>query len=301
MILLIIVALSLCIFSACSDIQFKHKDFQEFEVELFTMDFETGKYTSEIVTTQHRTLSLDEPYSMPGYDFDGWRIVEGISGSTLIIGSKWEESFPVKHDGLRLVSYWVPKKEMKHFEFVSTKDTCRIVGVKETAPSELFVPYYVTEFGSDFGGNLRSVVKVTFEQGSQLKSIAANAFYMCSNLREINLPEGLESIGVHAFYECSSLAKVTFPSTLKTIGGHAFSGCRKLKEITLPEGIQHLNYFTFSGCYSIETINLPKSLESIDQCAFSFCTSLKTSILQTMDPCLASAHGHLKTASSLKP
>ena len=172
--------LSLLVFSACSDTGFRHVDFQEFEVTLLTQDPVSSEIKIEIVTTNHRQVDVSEPEQRLGCDFEGWYMVDGVLNGKYILGAKWEKQFPVKRAGLVLFARWKPKEEMKYFEFVSTKDTCKIVSVNQNAPADLFVPYYVTEFGSDHGANLRSVFKVTFEEGSQLKSISDKAFYMCS-------------------------------------------------------------------------------------------------------------------------
>ena len=54
--------------------------------------------------------------------------------------------------------------------------------------------------------------KITFAEGSQLKSIGGFAFYVL-NIKEIILPEGLETIGESAFAN-SDIESVTIPSTV---------------------------------------------------------------------------------------
>ena len=39
-----------------------------------------------------------------------------------------------------------------------------------------------------------------------------NAFYKCTSLKEIYLPESITQLGHHSFYECSSLKSVSLPS-----------------------------------------------------------------------------------------
>ena len=74
-----------------------------------------------------------------------------------------------------------------------------------------------------------SLATVTFEQGSNLKTIGGGyssesyygAFSGCSTLTSIEIPASVETIEASAFKGCSSLATVTFEqgSNLKTIGG----------------------------------------------------------------------------------
>lgn len=64
-----------------------------------------------------------------------------------------------------------------------------------------------------------------------ITTIGENAFYGCSSMREINIPNGITSIGKNAFAYCSSLYRVTLASSVNSIGADAFSGCSKLVEI----------------------------------------------------------------------
>ncbi|MGN0814903.1 MAG: leucine-rich repeat protein [Candidatus Coproplasma sp.] len=81
----------------------------------------------------------------------------------------------------------------------------------------------------------------TYYIPSSLTSVAVaggeifyGAFYGCSNLTEITLPDNLTSIGTNAFCNCSSLTGITVPDSVTTIGSGAFGGCASLESITLP-------------------------------------------------------------------
>ena len=63
------------------------------------------------------------------------------------------------------------------------------------------------------------------------QSIVDNAFYACTAIKTLNLPEGLENLRSSCFGECNGLTKATLPSTLLTVAS-PFHNCKNLKEIT---------------------------------------------------------------------
>ena len=56
-------------------------------------------------------------------------------------------------------------------------------------------------------------------------SIGDYAFYYCSSLTSITIPNSVTSIGEGAFYGCSSLTSITIPNSVTSIGDYAFNGC----------------------------------------------------------------------------
>ena len=61
--------------------------------------------------------------------------------------------------------------------------------------------------------------------------ISKYAFYQCSSLSSIEIPESVTSIGKYAFYQCSSLSSIEIPSGVTSIGYGAFSGCGRLTDV----------------------------------------------------------------------
>ncbi len=70
--------------------------------------------------------------------------------------------------------------------------------------------YTVTGIGTCSDVNIK--IPSTYE-GLPVTSIGYNAFYNCSSLTSITIPNSVTSIGDYAFYNCSSLTSVTFADT----------------------------------------------------------------------------------------
>ena len=60
------------------------------------------------------------------------------------------------------------------------------------------------------------------------KCIADEAFYDCTSLTSITIPEGVTSIGVCAFEGCTRLESIAIPESVVSIGWGAFRGCTRL-------------------------------------------------------------------------
>ena len=187
-----------------------------------------------------------------------------------------------------------------------------------TALTSIEIPASVETIGASAFKGCSSLATVTFENGSQLKTIgggsySSGAFSDCTALTSIEIPASVETIEAAAFQECSSLATVTFEngSQLKTIGGGsyssgAFSDCTALTSIEIPASVETIEASAFKGCSSLATvtfengsqlktieggypssgtfadctaltsIEIPASVETIEAAAFKGCSSLAT-------------------------
>ncbi len=137
-----------------------------------------------------------------------------------------------------------------------------------------------THFGYIFGASsyssnypyIPSTLKIVTITGSN--SIGTGAFYGCSGLTSITIPDGVKSIGNNAFSGCRSLTNITIPDGVTSIGTGAFFGCRSLTNITIPDGVTSIGGYAFSGCRSLTNITIPDSVTSIQGLAFSNCSCL---------------------------
>lgn len=58
-----------------------------------------------------------------------------------------------------------------------------------------------------------------------VKVIGNSAFWLCSSLTNINIPNSVTTIGESAFGGCESLTNINIPNSVTTIGDEAFYGC----------------------------------------------------------------------------
>ena len=85
---------------------------------------------------------------------------------------------------------------------------------------------------------------------------------------------GGSSIGDRAFYGCSGLTSVTIPDSVTSIGDYAFDACSGLTSITIPDGVTSIGNYAFLVCSGLTSITIPDSVTSIVDGAFSSCDSL---------------------------
>ena len=106
--------------------------------------------------------------------------------------------------------------------------------------------------------------------------IADRAFYYCTAMTSVTIPNTIETIGAWAFAGCTGLSEIVLPDTVVSIGEGAFHGCDTLTSITLSAKLKKIDNFAFYGCKGLTAIELPATLEEIGEAAFFGCQGLTT-------------------------
>lgn len=109
-----------------------------------------------------------------------------------------------------------------------------------------------------------------------VKSIEGQAFYQCTTVETVTIPNSVELIGNFSFKDCTNLTSVNIPDSVKTIGFCAFEYCEKLTNITISQSVSKIEASAFSDCTGLKTLTITSPSVSIDYGAFAGCSNLET-------------------------
>ena len=110
--------------------------------------------------------------------------------------------------------------------------------------------------------------------GNSVVSIGTYAFYNCSNLTSIHIPESVTSIGDYALRSCKSLSSIYIPEGVTSIGNYAFYYCTSLTSVYIPKGVTSIGERVFAYCTSLTSVYIPEGVTSIGERVFEQCSSL---------------------------
>ena len=137
-----------------------------------------------------------------------------------------------------------------------------------------------------YGSSTSSTTSSTYYIPSSLKSVTVTggeilygAFYNCTALTSIIIPNSVTNIGDDAFFNCNALASVTIPDSVISIGSSAFYYCSGLTSVIIGNGVTNIGSSAFFNCSGLTRITIPGSVTTIGVRAFQSCGSLKSVII----------------------
>ena len=166
-----------------------------------------------------------------------------------------------------------------------------------------------------YSGDIVIPSQTTIEgKAYNVTKIADEAFYACSGLKTITIPNSVTSIGNYVLGNCPNLTSIVvesgnkkydsrnncnaiietstnsliagcknsvIPSSVTTIGTASFMGCTGLTSITIPSSVVSLGEDAFYECTGLTSMTIPNSVTSIGDNVFAYCSNLKTITLST--------------------
>lgn len=143
---------------------------------------------------------------------------------------------------------------------------------------------------------------------SNVEEIQTQAFYYCTNLGELKLPEGVRYLGSSilwgtkiksiqvplsvekcgtedfgAFDNAGNLEEIIFKEGAQRVPDNICSNYepnRVLKKIVIPESVTEIGKYAFKDCAGIENIVFGKNISKVGDSAFYKCTGLKDIVFQ---------------------
>ena len=137
----------------------------------------------------------------------------------------------------------------------------------------------VTYGDAEYKGSVTIPETVTYNGVTySVTSIGNGAFYYCSGLTSVTIPNSVTSVGAWAFIGCSSLASISVENgntvydsrdncnaIIHTETNTLIAGC---KNTVIPNSVTEIGYNTFYYCSGLTSVTIPNSVTSIGDAAF---------------------------------
>lgn len=149
-----------------------------------------------------------------------------------------------------------------------------------TGLTSINIPSSVINIGECAFGACTDLISVTVEKGNNVYRSSGNCLiedgYVILGCSTSIIPTdgSVYGIGWYAFYYCTGLKNITIPDDVHYISGRAFQGCTGLTSVTLPKNTDLIYQYAFANCSNLTSITIPDSVTMIDYCAFAACSSL---------------------------
>ena len=174
------------------------------------------------------------------------------------------------------------------YKINSNKTSVRVVSEKSIQP------HYTTKPT----GNLTIPEQVVNDGKTYaVTAIGDQAFYSCSGLTSVSMPNSITEIGSNAFYYCIGLTSITIPNTVTTISKYAFSWCTALTSCSIPNTVISMGNDVFQNTAWLDSqadgiiykdnwclgykgskptgaVSIQEGTKGIAACAFNLCSEI---------------------------
>ena len=139
-----------------------------------------------------------------------------------------------------------------------------------------------SNYSDKYSGNVVIPESVTYDNKTySVTSIDMGAFYNCSGLTSVTIPNSVTSIGISAFSGCSGLTSIIVENgniiydsrdncnaIIETASNTLIVGC---STTVIPNSVTSISDLAFMGSGLITSITIPSSVSSIVGCPFWGC------------------------------
>ena len=182
-----------------------------------------------------------------------------------------------------------------------------------SSDGSIIEPYVSNVFGATLLTNEYKNEKGVITFNGNVTSIGTSAFYGCSGLTSVTIPNSVANIGEFAFQGCKGLTSVSIGNSVASVGMWAFSSCSGLTAVHITDidkwaeiefldsddsnPLYYANKLYLNGelvtdakltsakkigrhafylCTCLKSITMPKSITSIGEGAFGNCSALSS-------------------------
>lgn len=169
-----------------------------------------------------------------------------------------------------------------YYNLHSTNKTAEVTSSPDYYTGEIIIPnsvmynnisYDVTSIGRKAFWWCSKLTKIVIP--NTVTTIEDEAFAYCMGITDVDIPNSITNIGMLAFRDCTGLTTITVGNSVTSIGDYAFQGCNVLESVTIPNSVTTIGVGLFSVCSGLKSVAIGNSVTAIERDVFFWCSNLK--------------------------